>query len=142
MGMWLGGMYFGDSLSNAGRTISQYSDSSDTTAQYTGVGLQALGSGVNSGMQMASLAAHMGLGSGAQALFGSFAGIASAATTVVQHFTQLAQAAAETAVAIEKNKFAVNEQGRQLQRQTVSLGAGYEAGVISETARRRYTNYE
>lgn len=110
--------------------------------QYLGLGLQATGSGVNSGMQMASLAAHMGLGSGAQAFYGFSSGIASAATTVVQHFTQLAQAAAETAVAIEKNKFAVNEQGRQLQRQTVSLGAGYEAGVISETARRRYTNYE
>lgn len=36
----------------------------------------------------------------------------------------------------------VNEQGRQLQRQTVSLGEGYEAGLIADTARRRYTNYE
>ena len=84
----------------------------------------------------------MGSSTGVQAFAGGLAGIATAATTVVQHFTQLAQAAAETAVAIEKNKFAVNEQGRQLQRQTVSLGAGYEAGLLSETARSRYTNYE
>jgi hypothetical protein len=66
----------------------------------------ALGAGLGTGINTASTLMQAGASAGSVAGLSIFAGVASAAAAVVQELGKLAQQAAETALAIEKQKFA------------------------------------
>lgn len=132
MAYWIGGMYANDIFTNVGKAAENAEEGSffNRAAPF----IKGTGIGVQSGFYTASLLANAGSSGTAQGVLGLMTGIATTASQVVQSLAQLSQAAAETALAIEKQKAATTQEAYLLKKGTDNILNGYRSQSLIESS--------